>query len=305
MPDSDIFYFQKLKRDLAQRVREGYPEVDAEIGKWKGREIQILQEDLEKEVNGRISEKWFYTHIKSEQANLPRIDILDLLSQYVGFKNWPDYKNANKATQSARKKIVYIFPVIMLFVFSGFVYIKFFYPRKYFIRVVDGYSNQSIHPDRLKVSQLFQDESPRDIQVDESGNYHFVTSRTEIKFVISNPYYHTDTIVRKIRKLSSRETIRLFPNDYALILQYLSNSNSEDWLNRRTQLNELIADNAMIFQVNDQGQVAMELYNKEEFINKLTIPVKSLGNIDIIDIRHEGEQISHLRFIQKKGDAHE
>ena len=39
-------------------------------------------------MKGSISEKWFYTHIKHEQEKLPRIDVLNLLAEYVGFRNW-------------------------------------------------------------------------------------------------------------------------------------------------------------------------------------------------------------------------
>ena len=38
-----------------------------------------IKEDI---VNGRISEKWFYTHIKSNSGKLPRIDMLNILSEY-------------------------------------------------------------------------------------------------------------------------------------------------------------------------------------------------------------------------------
>ena len=95
--------------------------------------------------------------------------------------------------------------------------------------------------------------------------------------------------------------MRLFPNDYAMMLDYLSNTEANDWEARRAQLSGIIADNARIFQVTEDGQLVMEMYTKHSFINKLTIPSKSLRNIEIFDIKFEGEKISQLRFMQKKG----
>ncbi|WP_277479137.1 hypothetical protein [Catalinimonas alkaloidigena] len=82
MSDTELTYFNLLKREIARQLRTTFPEVDQEIEAWKGKEIRHLQEDLIRSVNGRVSEKWFYTHIKSAHEHLPRIDMLDLLSQY-------------------------------------------------------------------------------------------------------------------------------------------------------------------------------------------------------------------------------
>lgn len=44
----------------------------------------------------------------------------------------------------------------------------------------------------------------------------------------------------------------------------------------------------------------MALYNKEEFINKMTMPIKSLKNISILETKYEGNQIVEIRFVQNK-----
>ena len=68
------------------------------------------------------------------------------------------------------------------------------------------------------------------------------------------------------------------------MLHYFSNTDTEDWTQRRIQLSEIISDNAKIFQLDKEGQIALEMYSKHSFINKLTIPSKSLKNIEIIDL---------------------
>ena len=47
----------------------------------------------------------------------------------------------------------------------------------------------------------------------------------------------------------------------------------------------------------------MEMYNKQEFINKLTMPLRSLRQIDVLDIRYVGDRIQVLRFKQKEDET--
>ena len=42
----------------------------------------------------------------------------------------------------------------------------------------------------------------------------------------------------------------------------------------------------------------MEIYNKNEFINKLTIPSGSLKDIEVIDTQYTDGKITYLRFRQ-------
>jgi hypothetical protein len=55
----------------------------------------------------------------------------------------------------------------------------------------------------------------------------------------------------------------------------------------------------MIYQLFDNEAAGLELYNKWEFINKLTLPSKSLKDIEILDTRYVGSKITLIRFRQK------
>ena len=44
----------------------------------------------------------------------------------------------------------------------------------------------------------------------------------------------------------------------------------------------------------------MEMYNKKEFVNKLTTPLKSLKSIEVIETIYSGDEISILRFTQNE-----
>jgi hypothetical protein len=71
----------------------------------------------------------------------------------------------------------------------------------------------------------------------------------------------------------------------------------KDWKNRRIRLDEMFDDAAMIYQVyNSRKAIGMELYDKWEFIDKLTMPSSSLKNIEILDTKFINEKISILRF---------
>jgi hypothetical protein len=304
MPDKDFLFFRVLKKDLVRKLQETYPEADQDISAWKGKEILLFQKDLEAQANGRISEKSFYTHFKSGNDKIPRIDVLDLLSQYAGHENWINYKRSKHKTFKTNKTIRWslgaVFLVIVIMLLS--VLIK---PKSYSVSIIDAYSNKSIHPDQLKITQLYDDQSPKEIDDKDDTIFTFYTSNDEVKFIVSAPYFYEDTIVRKITHFQKHEIIRLFPNDYALIIHSLSTSENEDWNKRRVQLSSMISENAKIFQFSPSGNIVIEMYNKHEFINKLTIPVNSLKNIDIIDVRYENELISELRFVQEKGGINE
>ena len=72
-------YFDALKRLIVIRFRERKPECPNKLSDWTGKTIADFQEDLQERVNGRISERWFYDHLKSDQEDrMPRVDILNL-----------------------------------------------------------------------------------------------------------------------------------------------------------------------------------------------------------------------------------
>ncbi|NOR88008.1 MAG: hypothetical protein GQ527_10395, partial [Bacteroidales bacterium] len=52
-----------------------------------------------------------------------------------------------------------------------------------------------------------------------------------------------------------------------------------------------------IYQVfNDMNKYGMAIYNKTEFIDKLSMPTTSLKNIEILDIKFKNAKIAVVRF---------
>ena len=115
--------------------------------------------------------------------------------------------------------------------------------------------------------------------------------------VVSSPYYQTDTVVRIVKKLNTDEMVFLKPNDYALMIHYFSMMKVDNWQKRRSRLNEMIDDGAMIYQImNNKDGTGMALFNKQEFIDKLTMPSGSLKNIEILSSQYRKGKIMLLRF---------
>lgn len=312
MVSQDIRIFGLLKQEIAAKMRQSYPGINPVIAEWKGQDIVNFQEELLAKVNAHISEKWFYTHIKSEKDHLPRIDILNLLSKYAGYTGWDEYKfkNSSQVTAAVTEKTVettkkanrYFFyvpllVVLVLALFYGFF--KLLSTREFVFRFYDADTKEPITNNIIEVSLLLKGETPVNYLCRPDGRLTLKTDLRIVQFVVKSPYYLTDTVTRSLDKTDQDEIIRLRPNNYALMIHYFSRMNVKDWQKRRTQLDRMISDSAMIYQVFNKGTAGLELYNKWEFIDKLTLPSSGLKGIEILDTKSRGDKIYLLRFRQK------
>ena len=304
MSAPEHYYFQQLKKDIAHRLREAFPAITPEIGQWRGQEIGYFQDDLMEKVQGRVSEKWFYTHIKAEQESLPRIDILDLLSQYAGFQNWQAYKASHVQKPESKlvnKKVKAPILYISLLAILGLlllVYLNLGRTSTYNFCFVNAYSKTPVFSSEIEVILLQKGESPYWLKPDENGCFDIQSGEQQVRFVVKGAYYMTDTITRILNKAKAEEQIALAPNDYALMIHLFSNDRVEDWQKRRSQLEGMFAEEARIYQVFSPDALGMEMYNKQEFIDKLTMPIRSLQNIEVLESTYEKGKIKALRFRQ-------
>lgn len=322
VPETELF--ELLKTELADTYRQVYPSCNAPIELWKGQDIINFQEELMQKVKGRISEKWFYTHIKSKGEKLPRIDMLNMLSAYAGYQDWRDFtnkkgsftnekaagevKNEEKTRDEPKRERetvktqgkfsrkylqgsllgIALILLTILVISNG--------KKTYHCCFTDLNGRAPVSNAKLEVKLMKAGESPVVIKCDDHGCFELKTNQDQLKFLVSSPYYKPDTITRVLEK-DLNEEIKLQTNDYALMIHYFSTAKLKDWRQRRLQLEDMIAADAKIFQVYVDG-TGMELYNKKEFIDKLTMPLKSLKNIEIIETHYNKNQLSLLRFIQ-------
>ena len=326
MPVTEAELFELLKKELADTYRWGYPSCTAPIELWKGQDIINFQEELMQKVKGRISEKWFYTHIKSTGEKLPRIDMLNMLSSYAGYQDWRDFTNQKSSftqektavevkeeaktivepekaieipktvNKSSKKYLICILSGVALLVILKMLF--FTGNKTYHCCFTDLNGKALVSNAKPEVKWIKPGESPVIIKCDEQGCFDVKTSEDQLRFIVNSPYYKPDTIIRRLEKDLSEE-VKLQTNDYALMIHYFSTAKLNDWKQRRLQLEDMIAADAKIFQVYVDG-TGMELYNKKEFIDKLTMPLKSLKNIEIIETHYNRNQLSLLRFTQVK-----
>ncbi|WP_046756941.1 hypothetical protein [Kordia jejudonensis] len=303
MNTEKTYYFSVLKQEIATTFL-GSHAASSNIREWKGATITDFQEDLRTKTKGSISEKWFYTYIKNDAEKLPRVDMLNLLSVYVGYDNWTDFvqKHAEteteieieaKKTRKPSRKFVWLIiflPIIILVFYS-------LYPKEntFSFCFTDADQREAITNISLDIEIIRTNESSLYFKTDSLGCFSYTTPEKELKFVVKSPYHKTDTIVRHINS-STHKTVQVQTDDYALMLLYYANGNKDDWKKRRDQLNALISNDVQIYRL-FKDNIGIEIYTKKEFINLLTIPTSSLKKLQILDKVYENDQIVKLKFM--------
>lgn len=267
------------------------------IEDWRGDDIIAFQEDLFTKVKASVSEKWFYTYIKNDANKLPRIDMLNMLSNYAGFKNWNDFKayhktiSNDKTSKKTRSNYLWLLALIPC------VFLIFSIMNKnnnYQFCFYDSIKNEPIKNIILNIQILENGQSPIHHTSDSLGCFNYTTEANEIRFVVESPYYKTDTIVRRYN--ANNKTIKLVADDYALMLNYYTNKSIKEWKQHREKLNSIFSDTAEIYQFFDNSNV-VEIYTKQEFIQKLTIPTRSLKGMRILDKTELDGKIVKLKFM--------
>ena len=270
------------------------------MAEWKGDTIALFQEDLISNSNGSISEKSFYTYFKKAPSKLPRIDVLNLLSLYAGYSNWEEFKNAHSGfivdKVSEEKKNKLTAPLLGAVALLTFV-VGFFYFQQEntstFCLIDEDEQKPLSNPTRIEI--LKPGESSVFLQTDDKGCFSYSTASEHITFVVDAPYYKTDTIVRTSTANNSL-IVPMRKDDYALMLKYYSDGNLADIEKRRSQLENLIAPKAQIYQV-FPNVTGIELFTKKEFIHKMTIPTSALRDMHILDKEYANGQVTKLKFI--------
>lgn len=285
-------------------MMQSCPGIDPEISNWKGQAITDFQEDLLIKVNGRLSEKWFYTHMKTVNLSLPRIDVLNMLSKYAGYGNWQEFRHIKMGKKPETKKplksagILLKIALLLVSVMAVlFIIIKLINTQNYRFTFIDTDTGEPVIDNNLRAELIIENESPICFMSDENGSITIRTNKNQVSMVVKAPYYLTDTVTRTLRKFQHYERISLNADYHALMINYFSQSDVNSWERRREQLASLLSEDAVIYQFPDQrAGGGMALYNKSEFIDKITMPSSGLRQIEIINCRYIDGKIAVLRF---------
>lgn len=311
MSDQGLTYFKLLKEKIALQLRISHPELPESVALWKGPDIVIFQEDLLEKVGGQISEKWFYTHLKKDQGKLPRIDILNLLSEYAGFNSWADFQHqhrkeasSNLEEQGLSKKKFFLFFGVVLFVLTAGLYFLMPTQKQYAFEFhfYDQTHRNTISSGPISVTVYEEGQSPRELRADSTGIFIYETPQPKIEIEVKAPYYHSKRIIREIKATNEAETeeIYLKSNDYEMMIHFYATSDLISWKKRRADLSAIIADDAKIYQMYFGEIIGAQLFNKDEFINIMSTPTPSLKELEILDTEYQEGLITKLKFTTKR-----
>lgn len=296
MSKKTLHNFLILKKEIGSKMNRDFSMSSADITLWKGEDIVIFQEALLAQVKGQISSKWFYTHMKSDGESLPRIDVLNMLSQFVAYDNWADFLS-QKSKEEVRegkfknsKLLFVLFPIIIL--------ISFLSQKEavYTISIIDFDTNKPPE-NTIEFELLKSDESSQKITTDSLGQVILPVNEALNTLIITSPYYKEDTLQRKIMN-EGGEIFKVKTDDYALMVHYFSKSKVKDWKRRRRMLAEIFHNEAEIIEIY-KGTYGIEKYNKQEFINKITMPLTSLRTLEVIDMKRQDGKIIKMRVTQQ------
>lgn len=329
---SDKELFEILKKKIETRFFESNSASSPDISDWKGQDIVTFQEDLLTKTKSTVSEKWFYTYFKSEIKKLPRIDMLNILCEYTGYISWTEFvseqsKNNKTPPEEIRKvvktvsapeiiqeetetesephkqvpkplkrrKYIIIFSLIGLLLLGAGVgaYFMFLYKKTYEFCFVDADRKSNVS-EPVEVLIAREGFSPLELYTD-NGCIEFPSNEDTILMTVKSTYYKQDTFKIDLRLYQGKENIRLQPDDYKVMLRHYSKS-SQSVKERIRMLDEMIADNALIYQVFDSEYFGVEVLNKKQYINLVSLPTTSLKNFVLIEAEREHGKIVKIKF---------
>lgn len=295
MTDLELFY--QLKKCVLVQYQKSYPYFNGSWKSFSAQDILNLIDDIQLITKQSISEKWIYTHLKPEtNQKLPRKDMLDILSVYVGKSGWDEFvfngnikENNNNFKLGFSNKIgiwVLFFGVLI----AGFFIWKFLSKEEQKLEFQNSFTKDSIAKEEVKAYVV---EDTVEKQIDINSSTFNIDKATKV--VLKSPFYKPKVIT--ILPNEPIAKVELNPNDYAMMLKAFMKSDIKDWQTRKEQLNKILSDNLEVM-VMLQNNLGAEYFNKQEFSQKVILPTASLKKLKIVELKQENDnKISFLRLI--------
>ncbi len=331
---SEIELFDLLKKDVSKRFFESNSASSPDISEWKGQDIVNFQEDVFSKTRSTVSEKWFYTYFKSDFKKLPRIDMLNLLTQYAGYSGWSEFLRTQQKSfenptlesfseeqpeipaSDAKMKDLHssrqeqlgrkaepkkrsgafwyvLLTVVGLVLVACGVYFGLIYQKTYEFCFVDADRNSAI-TEPIEITIARKGFTPLELFT-EKGCVEFSSSEDTLLMAINSTYYKQDTFKLNLHEYRGMETIRLEPDDYKVMLRHYSKS-SQSVKERIKMLDEMIANDALIYQVYDNEYFGVEVLSKKQYINLVSLPTSSLKNFTLIEAERKNGKIVKIKF---------
>lgn len=306
---TELEKFQELKQKVLLKYQEQYTFFQGNWKTFSSLDIQNLIGLIEEKCKQSISEKWIYTHLKPETNNkIPRKDMLNILSEFVGFSGWDEFTFEEKSIQIIEKtqlKNSKISKKWLLLLFIPLALVIVFFSKKEeskpkTIQLNNEYTNEKVNAQEVKVFEV-KDSVKQELEIKEGKVQVSNNSNGKSKLVIQSPFYKSKTIVLNSNGITNEppKQIDLKPDDYAMMLKAFMLSDIKDWQTRKEQLNKILSDNLEVI-VMLKDDLGAEYFNKTEFSQKLIVPTASLKKMKIVEIKSDAnDKIQFIRIKQE------
>ena len=153
----------------------------------------------------------------------------------------------------------------------------------------------------LEIKIIKENESPILYKIKPGECFYYSTKDKNLKMQISAPFYEYLEVNRSLENAPEEEMIELKPDDYKMAVNYFSvkdaNGNPEQLKQKRNQLENLISNNAVIYQVYDNTTYGIERLDKQKYITLVTTPTTSLKNLSVIEMKKDNKgKIISIKF---------
>lgn len=158
----------------------------------------------------------------------------------------------------------------------------------------------------LEIKVIKENESPLLYKIKPGECFYYSTKDKNLKMQISGPFYEYLEVNRSLENAPEEEMIELKPDDYKMAAYYFSikdvkGAPKEEQVNlikqKRKQLENLISNNAVIYQVYDNNTYGIETLDKQKYITLVTTPTTSLKNLSVIEMKKDNKgKIISIKF---------
>lgn len=158
----------------------------------------------------------------------------------------------------------------------------------------------------LEIKVFKENESPILFKINPGECFRYSTKDKILKMQISAPFYEPLTVNRSLENAPKEEMIEMKPDDYKMAAYYFSikdvkGGNPEEQFalikQKRKQLENLISNNAIIYQVYDNNTYGIETLDKQKYITLVTTPTTSLKNLRVIEMKKDDKgKIISIKF---------
>ncbi|MBT2621964.1 hypothetical protein [Chryseobacterium sp. ISL-6] len=158
----------------------------------------------------------------------------------------------------------------------------------------------------LEIKVFKENESPILFKINPGECFRYSTKDKVLKMQISAPFYEPLTVNRSLENAPKEEMIEMKPDDYKMAAYYFSikdvkGGNPEEQFalikQKRKQLENLISNSAVIYQVYDNDTYGIETLDKQKYITLVTTPTTSLKNLRVIEMKKDDKgKIISIKF---------